>query len=130
MMTYRRLRWPVGALLGTLSAGFLALAWTINPVCAHADDATLIMGGTGDPTPDSMYLTDVNNAYILPNIYPATDTTTALTTPEQGFPLTPGLTFDASVAQGLDDLQQAIASEPSSTDTVFPKRNDRNRLPR
>jgi hypothetical protein len=117
-MSCRRFRWPVCALLGNLSAGFLALASTINPVAAHADDATLIMGGTGDPTPDSMYLTDVNNDYILPNIYPATDTTTALTTPEQGFPLTAGLTFDASVAQGLDDLQQAIASEPSGTDTV------------
>jgi len=117
-MPYRRLRWPFGALLGSFSAGFLALASSINPVCAHADDATLIMGGTGDPTPDSMYLTDVNNAYILPNIYPATDTTTALTTPEQGYPLTAGLTFDASVAQGLQDLQQAIASEPSGTDTV------------
>jgi hypothetical protein len=117
-MTYRRLRWPVCALLGSFSAGFLALASTINPVCARADDATLIMGGTGDPTPDSMYLTDVNDAYILPSIYPATDTTTALTTPEQGYPLTAGLTFDASVAQGLEDLQQAIAAEPSGADTV------------
>ena len=117
-MTYRRLRWLGWALLGSFSVGCLALTSAINPVNAHADDATLIMGGTGDPDPDETYLTDVYNAYILPNIVPQTAIPTALVTPEQGFPLTAGLTFDASVAQGLEDLQQAIAAEPSGTDTV------------
>jgi len=96
----------------------LALTLVINPVPARADDATLIMGGTGDPDPDANYLTDVYDAYILPNIAPQTAIPTALFTPEQGFPLTAGLTFDASVAQGLEDLQQAIAAEPSGTDTT------------
>ncbi|HTZ15191.1 MAG TPA: PE-PPE domain-containing protein [Mycobacterium sp.] len=117
-MSYGKLRWLILVLLGSFSAGFLALATTLNPVCAHADDATLIMGGTGNPDPDATYLTDVYNAYILPNIAPQSAIPTALVTPEQGYPLTTGLTFDASVAQGLQDLQQAIAIQPSGTDTV------------
>jgi len=117
-MTDRRLRWLGLALLVSGSAGLLALTSAINPAFAYGDDATLIMGGSGDPTPDTTYLTDVNDAYILPNIYPATDTATALTTPEQGYPMYGTLTFDASVAQGVQDLQQAIAAEPSGTDTV------------
>jgi hypothetical protein len=117
-MTDRSLRWLGLALLGSASVGCLALTSAINPALAHADVSTLIMGGTGDPDPDETYLMNVYDAYILPNIAPQTAIPTALVTPEQGFPLTAGLTFDSSVAQGLGILQEAIANEPSGTQTV------------
>ncbi|MGO8964525.1 PE-PPE domain-containing protein [Mycobacterium sp.] len=114
-MAYRRLRWLGVALLGSVGVGCLALT---SAVIAHADDSALIMGGTGDPDPDETYLVDVYNDYILPNIAPESAIPTTLVTPEEGFPLTAGLTFDASVAQGLGILQEAIATQPSGIDTV------------
>lgn len=100
-------------------AGLLTLA-SAAAVALADDDATLIMGGTTEPTPDSTYLANVNTDYILPNIYPSGDTPTALTTPEQLWPI-PGfdqLTFAQSVEQGLQDLQDALAAEPAGKDTV------------
>lgn len=87
---------------------------------APAGVATLIMGGTGNPVPNSAYLNAIYNTYIAPLIAPATATPTGLTTPEQGFPLTGlnSLTFDTSIARGLASLQQAIAAQPSGTQTV------------
>jgi hypothetical protein len=117
-MTDHKLRWLGLALLGSASVGCLALTSAINPALTYADVSTLIMGGTGNPDPDDTYLTDIYNAYILPNIAPQTAIPTALVTPEQGFPLTTGLTFDSSVAQGLQILQEAIADQPSDTQTV------------
>lgn len=80
-----------------------------------AGASTLIMGGTGNPVPDAAYLTNVYNAYIAPRIAPLTAIPTGLTTPEQGWPLTgfKSLTFDTSVAQGVEILKQAIAAQPS-----------------
>lgn len=87
---------------------------------AAAGVATLIMGGTGNPVPNGAYLTDIYNTYIAPNIAPQTAVPTGLVTPEQGWPLTGlhSLTFDTSVAQGLDILKQAIAAQPPGTQTV------------
>lgn len=87
---------------------------------AAADYATLIMGGTGNPVPDNAYLDYVYNAYIAPRIAPETAIPTGLTTPQQGWPLTglDSLTFDTSVAQGVEILQQAIADQPAGTQTV------------
>jgi hypothetical protein len=106
------------ALLVSVGVGCLMLTSAINPTFAYADVSTLIMGGTGDPDPDQTYLTDVYNAYIAPNIAPRTAMPTALVTPEQGFPLTSGLTFDSSVAQGVKILQEAIAAQPPGSDTI------------
>lgn len=81
---------------------------------------TLIMGGTGNPTPNATYLNNIYNAYIAPLIAPQSAIPTALTTPEQGFPLTGlnSLTYDTSVAQGLQILKQAISAQPPGTHTV------------
>jgi hypothetical protein len=117
-MTDRRLRWLGLALLGTAGVGCLTLTSAINPVAAYADVATLIMGGTGNPDPDDTYLTNVYDAYIAPAIAPDTAVPTGLVTPEQGFPLTGQLTFDSSVAQGLEILRDAIAAQPSGTETA------------
>jgi hypothetical protein len=110
--------------LSGAGAGLLALTSAMYPAFALGTDATLIMGGTGEPDPSPPYPMDVNVDYIvpnLPNIYPGTtDTTTVLPTPEQLFPL-PGysqLTLGQSMVQGLQDLQTALAAEPPGTDTI------------
>ncbi len=85
-----------------------------------ANLATLIMGGTGNPVPSNAYLTAIYDNYIAPNIAPGTAIPTGLTTPEQGFPLTGlnSLTFDTSIARGVQILQQAITAQPAGTQTT------------
>src|SRR5690625_1274771 len=90
----------------------------LNPAVADADVVTLIMGGTGNPDPDEAYLAHVYDTYIAPNITPQTAIPTGLVTPEEGFPLSGRLTFDDSVAQGREILQEAIAAQPAGTQTV------------
>jgi PE-PPE domain/PE family len=109
---------PSEALSGRPLLGNVANATAASP--APASYATLIMGGTGNPVPDATYLNNIYNAYIQPLIAPATAIPTGLVTPEQGFPLTGlnSLTFDASVAQGVQILQQAIAAQPPGTQTT------------
>jgi hypothetical protein len=118
-MTHRGLDQLATAVLGAGTA-LVALSSGTAPALADDTDATLIMGGTTETTPDSTFLANVNNDYILPNISPATDTPTALATPEQLFPL-PGysqLTLGQSEVQGLADLQAALATESVTTDPV------------
>jgi hypothetical protein len=92
----------------------------VTATAAPANVATLIMGGTGNPVPNAAYLNSVYNAYIAPRIAPETAIPTGLTTPEQGWPLTGlnSLTFDTSIARGVENLQQAIAAQPTGTQTV------------
>jgi len=91
-----------------------------QPATSPTSIATLIMGGTGNPTPNTTYLNNIYNTYLEPLIAPGTATPTGLTTPEEGFPLTGlrSLTYDTSVAQGLQILKQAIAAQPTGTETV------------
>jgi hypothetical protein len=112
-MADRNLRWPGLAPLASVGVGCLALLSAVNPAAAYADVSTLIMGGTGDPDPDETYLTDVYNAYIMPNIAPQTAIPTGLVTPEQGFPLTAGLTFDSSVAWTPECYQPPTCRTPT-----------------
>ena len=108
------------ALFGRPLTGDGANVTAATPAATNAGVATMIMGGTGNPVPNNTYLTNVYNAYIQPHIAPQTAIPTGLTTPEQGFPLTGlnSLTFDTSVAQGRQILQQAIAAQPAGTQTV------------
>lgn len=109
--------------LGTASNSYLS-AEAINASTLagplSTDVTTLIMGGTGNPTPNAAYLNNIYNAYIAPLIAPQSAIPTGLTTPEQGFPLTGlnSLTYDTSVARGLEILKQAIAAQPLGTHTV------------
>ncbi|SOJ57535.1 PE family protein PE3 [Mycobacterium simulans] len=105
---------PLGRALGGTGATGTAASLTAT------DYATLIMGGTGNPDPSTTYLNNVYNAYIAPRIAPHTAIPTGLVTPEQGWPLTGwhSLTFDTSVAQGVEILTQAIAAQPPGTPTV------------
>jgi hypothetical protein len=72
----------------------------------------LIMGGTWNPLPDLFYLGNVNLSYILPH-FPG-DTALDQFTPEQFWPVTPGLgglTFQQSVAQGVSMLDSGIKAQ-------------------
>lgn len=106
----------------TLAAGygFLALGLGASSALADTDSSTLIMGGTGNPDPGQDYLDQIYDAYIAPNIAPQTATPTGLITPEEGFPLTglDQMTFDRSIAEGVDILGQAVGAEPAGTETA------------
>jgi PE-PPE domain len=75
-----------------------------------ASDVGLIMGGTGNPTPDSGYLSEVEALYLTPFSNYSFE---PLTTPEQFCPITcvsgePSLTFGESVNQGVSELNSGI----------------------
>jgi hypothetical protein len=114
-MAASRLRSPGYALLvigcaavtGAMSIGLWAFPAELKAIIAEAkllaSDVGLIMGGTGDPTPDSGYLSEVESLYLSQYLPPNSDYTfQALTTPEQFCPITcvsgePSLTFGDSV---------------------------------
>jgi hypothetical protein len=85
----------------------------------------LIMGGTWDPLPDAGYVSNVDSLYIAPNFpkfSPSNPTYTgaSLYTPEQFWPATgpTDMTENQSVAAGLIDLQNAMASQFASGNSV------------
>jgi hypothetical protein len=72
----------------------------------------LIMGGTNNPQPDPIYVNSVYNSFIRP-LFP-TSIAQGLFTPEQFWPVTPGLgnlTFGQSVTQGVALLNNAIYNQ-------------------
>ena len=78
-------------------------ALTASPVAV-----SLIMTGTGTPTPPQQYIDAVYSLYISPNF--TTANLHGLTTPEQLYPLTgvKSLTLDQSLSQGVTILNNAI----------------------
>lgn len=104
---------PIRTLLGQTpvtggaSSGGSSVISTVR--LAAADPlVALIMGGTNNPEPDTLYLNSALNyiAQRFPGYIPQ-----ALFTPEQFWPVTPGLgnlTFGQSVAQGVTLLNNAI----------------------
>jgi hypothetical protein len=123
-MTTRSLQWVTGALFSAAGSCLLALVVPTHLASADGTDDAWIMGGTGQPDPDTSYVMDVNADYIAPNladIYPGTtDTPMVLPTPEQLFPLPgdSGETVGRSMVEGLHDLQAALSAEPSGIDTI------------
>jgi hypothetical protein len=98
------------------SANAAALAAT-SAVTPINSDLTLVLGGTGNPTPNTTYVTNANNLYIRASNLPR-----ALFTPEEGFPITgvQSLTFDRSIGVGLTVMSEAIDHLPSGgTLTIF-----------
>jgi hypothetical protein len=73
-----------------------------------------IMGGTGNPIPDSNYLSSVESLYLSQYLPPSNDFSfSGLATPEQFCPIVcnagqPDLTFGESLNSGVSDLDQAI----------------------
>jgi hypothetical protein len=78
-------------------------------------DTTVVLGFTGAPIPSSTFINAVNNLFIKPNLISASLQT--LFTPEQVYPFTGvrSMTADASVAQGLQILNNEILSLHPST---------------
>jgi PE-PPE domain/PE family len=99
---------PAGA--GGGSGGLRVLTSTLSSPSGDPLYA-LIMGGTNNPQPDPIYLNSVFKSYIQP-IFPGVSTPPLpVFTPEQFWPVTPGLgnmTFGQSVAQGVGLLNNAL----------------------
>ncbi|OBG57332.1 MULTISPECIES: PE-PPE domain-containing protein [unclassified Mycobacterium] len=78
----------------------------------------LIMGGTGNPSPDLKYMTSIQQAYLATNY--SDYTLVSLRTPEQFWPIT-GLgseTFGKSVYQGVATLNSAILTQTAAGNHV------------
>jgi hypothetical protein len=76
-----------------------------------SNNVALIMGGTGNPTPDLNYMTSIEQAYLAQNY--SGYTLVSLHTPEQFWPVT-GINselFGKSVYQGFATLNSAILSQ-------------------
>ncbi len=100
-------------LLGKLTApAQVLLAPLASPPTPVA--LSLIMTGTGTPTPPLQYINEVYSQYISPNF--TTANVQGLTTPEQLYPLTgvKSLTLDQSLSQGVTILNNAIMQARSN----------------
>jgi hypothetical protein len=98
------------AVLALVAVIFLAIASTMASAVTFAATVALIMGGTGNPTPDPVYVDAVDSKYIQP-AYPGYAPTPQFT-PEQFWPVTglTAMTFNKAVAQGVGLLDSAIKS--------------------
>lgn len=111
----------------TLIAVLAAAASLATAGVAQADTAALIMGASGisDPRTYPPYMSNVARYYISPNSNcDATCTLVPVITPEGLLPPLLGtMTFDPSVAQGVEDLsaalQSQIAAHPADDVVVF-----------
>ena len=118
-MSMSRLRSPgylllaIVCVVGVLSMMTSAFVFGVKAIIAEAKllaDEGWIMGGTGDPTPDSAYLSEVESLYLTQDSGYTFD---ALTTPEQFCPIEclstePDLGFGESLNQGVVDLNNVI----------------------
>jgi hypothetical protein len=87
-------------------------AMTSMAKAASADPLiTLIMDGTGNPTPGPGYVTSIFNSYIQPDPLFSGAIPQGVVSPKQCWPITPSLgnlTFGQSVAQGVNPLNTAL----------------------
>lgn len=106
-------RWVRFAALAGTGAGVMALTSVLTAAFAFGQDETaLIMGGSGIPIPPPVYVQDVNDLYLQCD--PPACTLDPLATPEGLYPIVGGpheLTYDASVAQGVTILNNAIQGQ-------------------
>jgi hypothetical protein len=114
---YASLAIGCAAATGALSIGLWAFPAEVKAIIAEArllTDQGFIMGGTGNPTPDSGYLSSVESLYLSQDLPSFNDYSfQAVTTPEQFCPIVcnssePSLGFGDSVNQGVTDLNNAI----------------------
>ncbi len=103
---------PAQALLAPLTGGAAGVAAAAKAVFADPLSTpvavSLIMTGTGTPTPPLRYMNEVYSLYISPNF--TTSNVQGLTTPEQLYPLTgvKSLPLDQSLSEGVTILNNAI----------------------
>jgi hypothetical protein len=105
------------SLTPTFNAGVRALMAEVGLV---STDVGWIMGGTGNPTPDSGYLDSVENLYL--SQFSGYDFQ-GLTTPEQFCPIVcnagePSMGFGDSVNTGVGDLQNVVVPALNAGDNV------------
>lgn len=109
-------------ILAVASAIAIGVTSTITAaVLLAANPVALVMGGTGRPNPDLTppYMQNVETYYInrFSSCTPAASCDeVAVVTPEEFFPFPmygglSALTFDQSVAEGLDDIDAALQAE-------------------
>jgi hypothetical protein len=83
-----------------------------------SNNVALIMGGTGDPSPDLNYMTSIEQAYLAQNY--SGYTLVSLQTPEQFWPVT-GINselFGKSVYQGFATLNSVILTQTAAGNHV------------
>ena len=99
--------------LALLGAVALALSSTMTTVVQLLATTALIMGGTFVPDPPPAYVTSMTDNYITPFFaFVAPENRVPVHTPEEFFPVFGTRTFDQSVADGVVDLEEAIAAQP------------------
>ncbi|MCV7225754.1 PE-PPE domain-containing protein [Mycolicibacterium komossense] len=101
---------------------------TVTPTLARAATTALIMGGSGlgDPTAFTNYIPNVADYYIAPNSTCQPDSCHLVPVVTPGGVIPPfigNLTFDPSVAEGVDDLSTALqgqlAGQPDDQVVIF-----------
>ena len=110
------------AFLTLLTTAALALASTITSAVQLLASTALIMGGTFTPTPPPSFVDMAKNQFIVPTHLGVTfKKFVAVTTPEQAWPVTGlfDLPFGQSVANGLGDLQAAMAKHGNDNLVIF-----------
>jgi len=99
------------AVIGVVALG---LATTMTTVAQLLATTALIMGGTGLPVPDPPYISGMTDNYVTP-LFGAPDDSEGVNTPEEFFPVYGFMTFDQSVAEGVEDLEDSIAAHPGES---------------
>jgi hypothetical protein len=127
-------RWLGFSLFAGAGAGLLSLTSMMNSAFAYGAPAVdsdqpipfEVMGGSGLPTPSTELIDELQSLYFPSTaLFPGQPTfpdvdATALTTPEQFYPITGvnQLPLDTSVAEGLTILNETIAPSLSAGDPV------------
>jgi PE family/PE-PPE domain len=100
--------------LNTITGGPSGVSAMTSTATASADPLiALIMGGTGNPTPDPGNVTSIFNSYVQPNPLFSGAIPQGLFTPEQFWPIAPSLgnlTFGQSVALGGNVLNTGLVA--------------------
>jgi PE-PPE domain-containing protein len=121
---YASLAIACAAATGAISIGMFGFPAELKAIIAEAKllatDVGWIMSGTGVPTPDQVYIDDVESLYLTPF---SNYTFQSLTTPEQFCPIIcnagePNLGFGDSVNAGAGDLNSVIVPALQSGDNV------------
>jgi hypothetical protein len=92
----------------TLSTQAVSVAGQAYSATVQFSGTTLTLGGTGEPTLPASLLGPTEHAYGETNV-------TQVSTPEQMWPFTGNMTFNQSVAVGVQNLNAAITSTPGNT---------------
>lgn len=109
------------ALTSGLSGAAPAYATTSMAQAATPQNVTLIMGGTGNPTPGPSFITNIFTKYVAPDFagFSLADAH-ALFTPENLYPFTgvKTLPLNQSIGQGVGNLNDAVLQQISVGNNV------------